>query len=48
MEFQLERMILFRVAIFAIAVRLLTIVLKIPEIPKQKVSDAKLAMPLVN
>jgi uncharacterized membrane protein len=41
-EFQLERMILFSDAIFAIAITLLTIDLKIPEIPKQIVSDAKL------
>ena len=41
-EFQLERMILFSDAIFAIAITLLSIDLKIPEIPKQIVSDTRL------
>ncbi len=47
-EFQLERMILFSDAVFAIAITLLIIEIKIPDIPHDEVSDQALLNGLVH
>jgi TMEM175 potassium channel family protein len=47
-EFQLERMILFSDAVFAIAITLLVIEIKVPEIDKHLVSDGLLLESLAN